>query len=71
MNQFEGRKFVVLLSFLAIGIIFMIRLFSMQIASDKWTIKAAQISEETVEIEPSRGLIYDRNGELLVANIPV
>lgn len=71
MNQFEGRKFVVLITFLVVGMIFAIRLFTMQVTTDKWKIKAAQISEETVIIRPSRGLIYDRNGELLVANIPV
>jgi penicillin-binding protein 2 len=71
MNEFEGRKFVVLITFLLVGIIFIIRLFSMQVATDKWKIKAAQISEDEIVIRPSRGLVYDRNGDLLVANIPV
>lgn len=71
MNQFESRKFVVLISFLIIGIIFMIRLAYIQMGTDKWKIEAAKISENRIRIKPSRGLIYDRNGELLVANIPV
>jgi penicillin-binding protein 2 len=41
------------------------------VVDSSWTARAADISERKVTIFPSRGLIYDRNGELLVANTPV
>ena len=71
MNQFESRKFVILFTFLTIAVIFVIRLLFIQAIDDKWQIEAQRISENKVTVHASRGLIYDRNGELLVANNPV
>ena len=47
------------------------RLFWIQVVDDKWKAEAANMAERKVTVYPSRGLIYDRNERLLVANTPV
>lgn len=64
----DNRKAVVLLMFVGITVIFIIRLFYMQIVDDSWKMKAAVLSERKIHEFPSRGLIYDRKGRLLVTN---
>ena len=68
--DFEKRRLV--LSAVAIGIvlIYIIRLFALQIASDDYR-KSADSNAFLKKIEfPSRGLITDRKGKLLVYNQP-
>ncbi len=55
---------------LLVGLIFLIRLFYIQVVDDKYVIAAENNSTRTETIYPSRGLIYDRNGELIVYNEP-
>jgi penicillin-binding protein 2 len=61
---------IIALFILIIGI-FVGRLFQLQVVQDKWKYKAAQITERAVTKYPSRGVIYDRDGRLLVGNIAV
>lgn len=67
----SGRKFVIVLIFLSVGLIFILRLFFLQVVDDQWKVMAANASERVIIEYPSRGLIYDRNGELIVANTAV
>lgn len=67
MNN-ESKKNIILIIFLVVAVIYIIRLFVLQIADESY-IQSAQMNvlqEQT--IYPARGLIYDRNGELLVYN---
>ncbi len=66
-----GRKFVILLIFLVVGIIFIVRLFYIQVVDDRWKVMATKSSERVIIEYPSRGLIYDRNGKIIVSNTPV
>lgn len=69
-NNFEIRKFVI--GGIAIGIIFvyMIRLFTLQLWSDDYK-KNADSNAFRKDIQyPSRGLIFDRKGRILVYNEP-
>lgn len=69
-NQFEIRKFVI--GGVAIGIIlvYMIRLFTLQLWSDDYK-KNADSNAFRKDIQyPSRGLILDRMGRVLVYNEP-
>lgn len=66
-----GRKFVILLIFLVIGIIFIVRLFYIQVVDDSWKVLATKSSERVIIEYPSRGLIYDRSGKIIVSNTPV
>lgn len=63
-----NRRYIVTGIFLFFGIVFVIRLFTLQVTTDQWKAKAAELTEDKIRIYPSRGLIYDRKGELLVAN---
>ena len=49
---------------------YIIQLFNLQIVSDQYKSKADSNAFYKKTIYPSRGLIYDRNGELLVYNQP-
>lgn len=64
----ENRKYVILLTFLTVGLIIIFRLAYMQLVSDKWDIRAKEITEKTLPVYAPRGIIYDRNGIKLVDN---
>lgn len=69
-KQFETRKFVIGGVAICIVLIYMVRLFTMQLMSDDYK-KNADSNAFRKEIQyPSRGLIFDRNGNLLVYNAP-
>ena len=68
MDSFAKRRDIVVLIFIVVAVIFMAKLFALQIVSTKYKRSATQnVLREEVEY-PVRGLIYDRNGELLVFN---
>lgn len=69
--NFDDRKYVLIASVIFICVVFILRLFWIQVIDNSWSARAADISERKVTVFPSRGLIYDRHGELLVANTPV
>ncbi len=53
-----------------IAIIYLIRLFNLQILEGKYVDAAASNAFLNKTVYPSRGLIYDRNGKLVVFNQP-
>jgi penicillin-binding protein 2 len=71
MNNSQNRALVVIIAFLVVGIIFVLRLFFIQVIDDTWSKRAEEISFAKKSIKPARGLIFDRNGEVLVASTPV
>ncbi len=70
-DRFYKRRFVI--SGIAIGIVLMyiIRLFYLQVIDQSTKGQADSNALVRQTIYPSRGLIYDRNGELLVFNQPI
>ena len=69
--NFESRKYVLIAAVIFISSVFVLRLFWIQVVDPKWKAEAANMAERKVTIYPSRGLIYDRHEQLLVANTPV
>lgn len=68
MDSYSKRKNIVIFIFLLIGVIFTIKLFSLQVINSTYKKTATKnVLREVVEY-PSRGLIYDRNHKLLVYN---
>ncbi|MGZ5188234.1 MAG: peptidoglycan glycosyltransferase, partial [Kaistella sp.] len=61
-------KITVLLALLAI--IFIARLAYLQLFTDRYALNAANTSIKTEYIIPQRGVIFDRNGKILVGNQP-
>ncbi len=66
----ESRKYVIGGIAIAIVIIYTVRLFTLQLLSDDYKKNANSNAFLKKTEYPSRGLIYDRNGELLVYNQP-
>lgn len=66
----EKRKYVIGGFIIVVALIYVIRLFNLQLADEqykKWADSNAFLKKT---VYPSRGLIYDRNGELVVFNQP-
>lgn len=57
-----------MLIFIVVGIVFVIRLFTLQVISSTYKKTATKNVLREVVDYPSRGLIYDRNGKLIVYN---
>lgn len=66
----SGRKFIIGGFFCLIAIIYLCRLFYLQIIDDQYKIRAEQNALRRQTEYPVRGFIYDRNGKLLVQNDP-
>ncbi len=67
----ENRRWIILGLFLSFGLIFSVRLFFLQVIAKGYKIAAEDNSIKRVVIYPDRGLIYDRNGKVLVMNAPI
>ncbi len=67
-DMFSGRKRVVSGIILGIGLVLLARLFVLQIADPSYKVFARSNYLRYLTDYPSRGLIFDRNGELLVYN---
>ena len=70
MNNYSRRP-ILLVLFVVMGLIFLIRLFTLQVLDNSWKIQAASMSERRIIQYAARGVIYDRNGKELVTNLPV
>jgi penicillin-binding protein 2 len=68
MNTFRRRKYAIMILVILTGMIFVIRLFSLQVLDPTYRITAESNSRRLEILYPARGLIYERNGELLVYN---
>ena len=64
--RYENRKFVVAGVVIAIVLIYIIRLFNLQILSEEYKDYADSNDFLNKTVYPSRGVMYDRTGKLLV-----
>ncbi|WP_310395930.1 penicillin-binding protein 2 [Hymenobacter sp.] len=71
MQYLEGRKYVVQGIFLVVALIFLVRLFFMQVLDGTYKLAADKNTLQRLVQIPYRGLIYDRKDKLLVQNTPV
>jgi penicillin-binding protein 2 len=67
-DTFSSRRITITAIFIVVGIIYIIRLAHLQIIDDSYTRLANRNALRHITQYPSRGLIYDRNGKLLVYN---
>lgn len=66
----EGRKEIFQIVFVLIGLIFIVKLFFVQVLNNRYA-ELANSNSILRQVEyPFRGLIYDRNGKLIVYNTP-
>ena len=71
MQYLEGRKYVVQGIFLVVALVFLTRLFFMQVLDGTYKLAADRNTLQRLVQVPYRGLIYDRKNQLLVQNMPV
>ena len=67
-KSFAYRKIIIIFIIVMIGIIFVVRLFFLQVIDNKYKLSAENNVVRKITRYPARGLIYDRNNELLVFN---
>jgi penicillin-binding protein 2 len=63
-----NRQYLFYILFVAMGLIFIIRLFQIQVVDDSYKMAAENNATRKVRQYPPRGYIYDRNGKILVSN---
>jgi len=68
VNDLAKRSFIIVLVFLLVAGVFLVRLFRLQVLDSTYKQYATNNVLREVVQYPARGLIYDRNGELLVYN---
>lgn len=68
MDSFAVRRNIIAFVILLIAVIFLVKLFLIQVVSSDYTPAATNNVVRRITQYPARGLIYDRNGELLVYN---
>lgn len=68
--RLEKRKYVIASFIILIAVIYIARLYSIQLDDDKYKDSADNNAFLKKTVYPARGLIYDRNGELVVYNQP-
>jgi penicillin-binding protein 2 len=67
----SNRAIIINIAFAMLGVIFIIRLFMLQVIDPSYKYYAESNTQRMLTQYPSRGLIYDRSGNLLVSNQPV
>lgn len=68
MKQFTDRRYVFAVTIILVGLIFIIRLFQIQVLDKSYEQYALSNAQSVRVIYPARGLIHDRNGEIMVYN---
>ena len=68
MNDYAKRSYVIVLIFTLVALVFVVKLFRLQVADPTYKQYATNNVLREVVQYPGRGLIYDRNGQLLVYN---
>jgi len=67
-DRYANRKYFLIAIVLLLALILIARLFYIQIVDKTYRVSAANNALRPVTQYPARGLIYDRNGELIVYN---
>lgn len=67
----EQRKYIIQIIIVGIGVIYLLKLLWLQIVDDTFKDEALQNSIQRITVYPYRGVIFDRNGKMLVSNTPV
>jgi len=66
--RIDDRKTKLLIGLMVVAVIILAKLFYIQIIDDKYKINASNNSMVYDIIYPNRGIIYDRNGKIIVGN---
>ncbi|WP_200974878.1 penicillin-binding protein 2 [Echinicola sp. 20G] len=67
----ENRHSVIIIVIIIVGLVLLSKLFMIQVIDDSFLRRAERNAVQRIVDYPYRGLVYDRNDELLVYNNPV
>ena len=67
----KNKHYIIIGFFLVVALIYSARIFYIQIATDKYKTRAEALLSRIEKIPAYRGLIFDRNNQLLVYNKPI
>lgn len=67
-DAFINRKYIIIATIILVAVALIIRLFIIQVVKDTYRLSADNNVLRYVTQYPARGLIYDRNGKLMVSN---
>ena len=67
-KDYSSRKNIIIGIFILVALLFIIRFFYLQVIDNSYKLSADNIVLRNVREYPPRGLVYDRNGKLLVFN---
>ncbi len=70
-DEFYKRRYILTAIIMVVVVVYICRLFALQIVDKDTSEKAETNALVKQTVYPPRGLIYDRNGELLVFNQPI
>ncbi len=68
MSPYSGRRLIIAAIFIVISVIYLIRIFYIQVMTDEYKLSANNNVLRYVTEYPARGLVYDRKGKLMVYN---
>ncbi|MGN6801957.1 MAG: penicillin-binding protein 2 [Ginsengibacter sp.] len=64
----QSRKNIIIAMFLVMGLIIILRLFSLQIVDKKYSIMANEQGRFRMVVYPNRGILFDRKGRAVLRN---
>ncbi|GAA0877656.1 penicillin-binding protein 2 [Algoriphagus jejuensis] len=67
----DQRHVVILIFIFLVSVVLLIKLFMIQVVDDSFMKRAENNAIQRIVDHPYRGLVYDRNGKLLVFNNPI
>ncbi len=70
IHSYDKRRFILVGVVLLVLLTYIVRLFNLQILNDQYKYRADSNAFYKKTLYPARGLMYDRNGKLLVYNRP-
>ena len=70
MDHFASRRNIIAGILILVALTLLVRLFYIQVIDSSYKLSAENNSQRIEILYPARGLIYDRNGKLLVYNQP-
>lgn len=68
MDFFKGRMIIIQALFGVVLSAFLVKLFHLQIIAKSYKDLASQNVVRRIQLHPDRGLVYDRNGKIIVTN---
>ncbi len=64
------RKNIIIVTIILVSLVFVVRLFSLQVLDPSFKVRASNNVFRFITQYPARGLVFDRNGKMLVFNEP-